>query len=73
MAMPHALVGTRAPVCGSVAGELYGVTISSDGRVAANDGAEVCWIETIRRDDPALSPDRMADWQGHDVPTAPGR
>jgi hypothetical protein len=63
MAMPHALVGTWAPVCGSVAGELYGITISQDGRMVANDGTEVCWIETIRSDDQALSPGRMAAWQ----------
>ena len=64
VAMPHALVGTWAWVCGSVAGELfYGVTISPDGRVAANDGTKVCWIETIRRDDQALAPDRVAGWR----------
>lgn len=63
MAVPHALVGTWAPVCGSVAGELYGVTISPDGQMAANDGTEVCWIETIHRDDEAVRSGRMAHWQ----------
>ena len=63
VAMPHALVGTWAPVCGSVVGELYGVTISQGGWIAANDGTEVCWVETIRRDDQALSPGRVAVWR----------
>jgi hypothetical protein len=29
--------------------------------MAANDGTEVCWIETI--DHQALSPGQMADWR----------
>ncbi len=63
VAVPHALVGTWAPVCGSVAGELYGITISPDGRMTANDGTEVCLIETIHRDHQVLPPGQMADWQ----------
>ncbi len=45
--LPPILVGKWAPVCGSVAGELYGVTITPDGRITANDGSEVCFVESV--------------------------
>lgn len=49
VAVPHVLVGMWAPVCGSVAGELYGVTVLPDGRLAANDGTKVCCTMVLQR------------------------
>ena len=61
--MPPVLVGKWAPDCRSIAGEIYGASFYSDGRIEANDGAESCWLESITlyaEQNP--SPDRLSEW-----------
>jgi hypothetical protein len=45
---------------GSPGGERGGVTIHSNGRMDANDGSEVCWIEPLSKFEKHLpqSPER---------------